>query len=506
MPQKEIDIVINDRDIEQSEKKLISMDRMLQQTQRRAAVLGRTRMTPVISLDDRFSTKARLISHRITLLDRMSANPIVWLIDNASAGINKIRNSLSQLTRTPWRVTLSGLNWDVVTGTSFADLLGDESLYTEVGKKAGETYFEAFLSVLDPQRITDILGQFGSLGNSQFSSNSHSHSESRGTFSSKFDKDSGESAGKSSSFPEATKDIFMGSAESFATDMADEQIGYYYRKAISNGDNWLSTSSSGKGITKYGGKAAGRGVGVGTIVDVISIATAEPGKETYEAVGGALGGSFLGTVGAALGSYVPVWGNIVLGALGGGIGSWLGEKAGGFIYDVVHQEPKPVTYSDRAMAPSLQGIVKPEEPVRRVMGTPVPDTFPSNPSGTTSSMKNQIKQEVNNSVNDVASKGTNEILNKIGYINPVERINQIINGNKLINSNSPIQFPTNQSAVPGITSNEIKQEVDNSVNVSLTPGAINLTIQKDEINYDDIAQKTGSMIANQVRFAMMNMS
>jgi len=497
MPQKEIDIVINDRDIEQSEKKLQSMDRLLQQTQRRAAVLGRTRMTPVISLDDRFTLRARMIAHRITLLDRMSANPIVWLIDNASAGINRIGNSLSQLTRTPWRVTISGLNWDVVTGTSFADLLGDESLYTEVGKKAGKTYFEAFLAVFDLQRIVDILG---------FSSNSHSHSGSRGTFSSNSNKDSGEATGKSSSFPEAMGDIFMSSAETFATDMADEQIGYYYSKAISNGDNWLSTSSLGKGITKYGGKAASRGVGVGTIVDVISIATAEPGKGKFEAVGGAIVGSILGGLGAALGSYVPVWGNIVLGALGGGIGSWLGEKAGGFIYDVV-QQSEPITYSDRPMAPSVQGIVKPnEEPVRRVMGTPVPDTLPSNPSGTTSSMKNQIKQEKNNSVNGFSSKGKNENLKKIEYINPKERFIQIINSNKLTRPDFPIQFPTNQSAVPGINSNDIKQDVDKSVNVSVTPGAINLTIQKDEINYDDIAQKTGSMIANQVRFAMMNMS
>lgn len=488
MPQKEIDLVINDRDIEQAEKKLRSMDSLLQQTQRRAAVLGQTRMTPVISLDDRFTTKARLITHRLTLLDRMSANPIVWLIDNASAGINKIRNSLSRLTQPPWRVTILGPNWDEAAGTSFADLFGNESLYTEVGKKAGTTYFEAFLSVLDPLRITDILGQFGSLGNYRFYPNPYIHSESRGMFSSKFDKDSGEATGKSGSFPEATKDIFMGSAESFATDMADEQIGHYYRKAISNGDNWLSTSSLGKGITKYGGKAAGRGVGVGTVIDLISIATAEPGKERYEVVGGALVGSILGGVGAALGSYVPVWGNIVFGALGGGIGSWLGEKAGGLVYDVVHQEPEPVTYSDRAMAPSVQGIVKPdEEPTRKVMGTPVPNTLPSTPSQTT-------------------SKSINETLNKIGYINPIERINQIIKGTKFINSDSSIQFPTNQSAVSGINSNNIKQEVDHSVNVSVTPGAINLTVQKDEINYEDIAQKTGSLIANQVRFAMMNMS
>ncbi|MNI31190.1 hypothetical protein D3C73_850650 [compost metagenome] len=42
------------------------------------------------------------------------------------------------------------------------------------------------------------------------------------------------------------------------------------------------------------------------------------------------------------------------------------------------------------------------------------------------------------------------------------------------------------------------------INVSVAKDAVNLTVNKDEINYDLLAELAGRKIASQVRFAMQN--
>ncbi|MNN04298.1 hypothetical protein D3C81_1170190 [compost metagenome] len=50
-----------------------------------------------------------------------------------------------------------------------------------------------------------------------------------------------------------------------------------------------------------------------------------------------------------------------------------------------------------------------------------------------------------------------------------------------------------------------KSSVSPQVNVSLSQGALSLTVNKDEINYDELAKAAGWKIANEVRFAMQNL-
>lgn len=50
-----------------------------------------------------------------------------------------------------------------------------------------------------------------------------------------------------------------------------------------------------------------------------------------------------------------------------------------------------------------------------------------------------------------------------------------------------------------------KASTPSQINVSLSQGAINLTVNKDEINYDELAKAAGWKIANEVRFAMQNL-
>lgn len=526
MPQKEIDIIIHDGDIEQSEKKLRNLDKLLQQTQRRAAVLGRTRMTPIISLDDRFSTKARLIAHRMTLLDRMSANPAVWLIDNASAGINKIRDSLSLLTQTPWRVTISGPNWDVVTGTSFTNLLGDESLYTEVGKKAGETYFEAFLATLDPQKISDKLNQ-ATIGSQGVGSDSQNGNGSKGLIG--WILDFGKELG-SALLVEIILKKFGGKWTKFGDSL---------NKKVTPGKVKDPLKSSPKTTPKVP-KSASKSVSKVTPMTKMKTASKELFETTSEKISkiSSKVASKIGFKGFpdALGSLKEFGGKLSSRLVTyGKQGSKILSKAGPFAKGLLGSAGMLLTikntqeYMDNTgisdlvrKAPKMIWDDWNAPPRTEVNGKPVQDM------GLIDYSIELGKETYNRITNKETWKTYGDVLKSMGSLfsrenlgilflgkdvsGEVERIrtrkeqsDQVRTNQILKNSDSPVQFPTNQS-VPGIYSNDIKQEVDNSVNVSVTPGAINLTIHKDEINYDDIAQKTGSMIANQVRFAMMNMS
>lgn len=64
-------------------------------------------------------------------------------------------------------------------------------------------------------------------------------------------------------------------------------------------------------------------------------------------------------------------------------------------------------------------------------------------------------------------------------------------------------FASNQINSPEKTYS--KENTGYQINVSVAQGALNLTVNKDEINYDELAQKAGWKIANEVRFAMQNL-
>lgn len=161
MANKEIlslEIEVDSREVEETEKKLSKLDKLLQQTQKRAALLGRTKIAPKLSLDDRFSSTAEKVKRTLSQIQRTKANPVIRLVDNVSASAVKIRTSLAGLSSTPWRVSLAGVDWDSIVIKPLMDLLENETTFTDSGKKAGETYFQSFLSVIDPKNITGKLG------------------------------------------------------------------------------------------------------------------------------------------------------------------------------------------------------------------------------------------------------------------------------------------------------------------------------------------------------------
>lgn len=212
----ELDIEINSRDIDETEKKLSRLDKMLQQTQKRFDALGKTRINPKITLDDRLTPAVTRIRDNLFRLDRTIVKPIASLIDHVSADVGVIRSSLASLTQTPWKISVVGPSWDTVIGQSFDDWMGtegqstlqrissslgntlgdglrgfimkalglvespkidessngilngnqniaeDQSIFGEAGRQAGERFFKSFLEEINSEEITNKITGVGS--------------------------------------------------------------------------------------------------------------------------------------------------------------------------------------------------------------------------------------------------------------------------------------------------------------------------------------------------------
>ncbi|MCA1293709.1 hypothetical protein LBW89_11845 [Paenibacillus sp. alder61] len=149
---------MDSRELDQADKKLRSLDKLLQQTQRRASVLGKTKIAPKITLEDRFTAAADKVERRLSKLQRTTVRPIVGLADGVTAAAARIRASLLGLTGTPWRVRVEGVDWDGVIGKPLMELLGNESMFMEAGKKAGTAFFQSFLSAFDSKSLDALTG------------------------------------------------------------------------------------------------------------------------------------------------------------------------------------------------------------------------------------------------------------------------------------------------------------------------------------------------------------
>jgi len=199
----------------------------------------------------------------------------------------------------------------------------------------------------------------------------------------------------------------------------------------------------GKGIKLIGKNLPGP---LGLVGDAAAIATADSKKDRVKATTSAVLSAAGGVIGGVIGSVVPGAGTAIGATLGSIGGDFLGNKVGGFLYD------KFFSKKDKA--------------------------------------ESQNKNTAMSSTAASVSKGTSNI------------------------SKFPqaVPFPaTNVGSVQGGYRNrqgEGEQKQNSKpyqINVSLSQGALNLTVNKDEINYDELAKAAGQKIANEVRFAMQNL-
>ncbi|MDN4067080.1 hypothetical protein QYF50_04155 [Paenibacillus vini] len=92
-----LEIEVDSAEVDKTDKKLRSLDKLLQQTQRRASVLGKTKIAPKITLDDRFTSAAEKVKRTLMQIHRIKAQPKVHLMDNVSGAVARIHGSLTPL-------------------------------------------------------------------------------------------------------------------------------------------------------------------------------------------------------------------------------------------------------------------------------------------------------------------------------------------------------------------------------------------------------------------------
>lgn len=494
----ELDVVIDNRDIDKTEKKLKTLDKLLQQTQRRATVLGKTKIAPKVTLDDRLSSKATFIKDNLMKLDRMRVTSVATFIDHVSSNVGAIRSSLASLTQTRWSVAVDGVAWDTVIGKSFDDWMGsegqstlekissaigtalgnglrgfimqalglveaeeevkytrvvdylekgsnsldDESPYAEAGRLAGESFFQSFLGALDPEQIASKLS---GVKCSDCEESSNPFNNKMGIV----------------EHPDWTKfayNFFTNYLEQLPQNMVEDiakttiENGLdKYKKYILDQDNPVISKFFNKPsidkelkVMEKGTKVLKKTPFLNLVTGTNDIITAESGRERSEAIGGLISSLIVDAVGFTVGGPAAT---LVVDTLLGVAAQTVGEKAGAYVFDMIYDRenlPKtpPLVYSDRVMAPSVQGVVKPEQSSYKVMGTPIPEgTF--------------TEEEM-----------------------------------KALNS--------------GKTS--LRELLNPNINVTIPEGAVNMTINKDEnIDYDELTKLVGFHIKNAVQYAEQNL-
>ena len=579
----ELDIQINSQDIDQAEKKLRGLDRMLEQTQRRAVLLGKTRMTPTITLIDRFSSVAGKIGDSLKRLHQTQAMPVVRIDANqAINSVRELRGSLVSLTGRSWRVSVDTLGLSS-SGTSTVgrqgttpgiptvkepplfgpqgfrafDLLtkglpgnspaasnnsnnqtesGDKGIFSSLlssvvgfsGKVAEDTakdfakeglkeLIKGFFpgnSDKSNIKVTCICNCGGGLrGGGAYGGTGAGGGNRRGG-SKGSSRRGGNGAGSGSRTSSRTRSRSIGrtgtsripgrlgklggaltklgggmlagggagALSNLGPKLLDGAKGIWNKvggglgkagpklldgakgiwskavpavqsgasKMLKQGSSLLGKSSKwiGKGIG-YGAKGikyVGKNIPIlGSLVDAALIATADTNEERVRATTSAIVSTIGGIAGGAVGSIFPGAGTAIgatAGAIGGDI---LGDKLGGYIYDKFFDK-KDSTEKPASSATS--------------------DT----------SYRPKINPGVSPRLLEVTS--TNGLNHGAG------------------STYQQGQFPVNVLPLP--------VPEPRPVNVTLSPGTLSLTVNKDEINYRELAEKMGIQLADAMRMAMQN--
>lgn len=105
-----LDLVIGTDGVEEAERAVKAMDKLLQQTQRRAAALGKTKINPSASLKDKATASADKVTRTMNRVDRIVAKPEARLVDHVTSAAGKIGTTLTGLTRKTWRITVGVKN------------------------------------------------------------------------------------------------------------------------------------------------------------------------------------------------------------------------------------------------------------------------------------------------------------------------------------------------------------------------------------------------------------
>jgi len=257
--------------------------------------------------------------------------------------------------------------------------------------------------------------------------------------------------------------------------------------------------------------------------DAINLVTADNNAERGAAIGSAVLGTGLAAIGGVLGSGLPVIGNIALGAGLGAVGSWAGEKLGGWIGGMIednkvaapHRSVTEDTLKDTSIKiPDMSHVIFPPKDFKVPPGTlpqlgpaavaqdtfgygisrtPVAPLMPNVPGRNTAPVAqgpstSAIAQPSFAAVtpSPVAKTGNQGLTTKTS----VETTVQLSDGQI--------------STISGMLK-DFKSEVSNSVAVNVSPGAVQVTVKENKIDYDALSAQVGQRIMVEVRKALENL-
>jgi len=152
-----LDLVIGTDGVEGTEKKIKLLDKLLEQTERRAAALGKVKISPSVRLEDRASERVRAVTTAVSRLDRAKAEPRANLLDRVSGPAQKISKTLGDLSRKPFDIVIRAKDMATgVIGKVTGALTSPLAMLGVSGGVAGVTTV-GLQMVMDEQSITSAF-------------------------------------------------------------------------------------------------------------------------------------------------------------------------------------------------------------------------------------------------------------------------------------------------------------------------------------------------------------
>lgn len=251
----------------------------------------------------------------------------------------------------------------------------------------------------------------------------------------------------------------------------------------------------GKGLLSGGSKLFAP---LAIAASVARVATAKP-EERSGAIGSAIGGTAGAAIGGAIGSIIPVFGTTLGMMAGGMVGSALGGKLGEskIAKDALNTVSQGITGTFDYLADKTKNI---KEGFMSFFGgkEKAPETPPAQKA------INQVNPMLSNQATSLAATPTvNSVI--ANNTNPQSVAAQTANGKT--NATGKMQQVQIDAAQMNMISGyltDFKAQVTNAVSVNVPAGAVQVTVQENEIDYDALVLQIGQRVVNELRKSMQN--
>lgn len=552
------------RQLDKLEKKLSRVDSLFERAQRRVTALGKMNIAPTLALNDKLSDHLTRIENRLQGLNRTTISPSLHIEDKATAEIAGVSAYLKTVTETKWMINFEAISWGKLFSGTFSDWLKGQNLMTSIaeelnkpelfqesGTLAGEQFFQSFLEAIDPEQIAEKFKELELNANVNINGGSDSDSGdiwsktgdffldvTKGALSnllsdgalkgaSKFRKyrkkkleekklakdnpasDSGNKKDKGRI--ERRKDIehkktppskpeksWLSQTKDNFKEWTDKILGKKENKNIekikTEKFSWKPVPDLTKGIDYKGDiikpipnlsdykLKISKGIALYSfLMDATNIITAESGKERSKAVGSSIGSSIGAGVGGFFGTLLlPGYGTAAGAILGGDLGSGAGQWVAGIVHDLIYGKDS--------------------------------STVSNNPEF--SFVKTNVKEKIMHSLEKqrVGAVATGILPTLISSTQPSPVGNIGIPGIGSSTRVPPVPFgfvPTPPTPITPTATMQKQPEVqkqilDPTIQVNLPVGAVQLTVNQPELNYDQIASVVGTKITSSVQLAWQN--